>query len=70
MVVYFVGAFLVCFFSWKKWGEEFNDYGNYDVWVERKEFWYILLCTLFYPIAIPSIIAWYVLERITNRFYK
>lgn len=68
--IYFLGAFLSCFFSCKRWGKDFNENYHYECWVDRKEFWYIGLITIWFPIAIPSMLGWMLLEKITKRFYK
>lgn len=72
MYLYLIMQFLVIYFSVKVWGSkmiekvEKSRYNN--TWIEQREFWIIILVSLFWVIVIPSIIAWRFLDKLTNKF--
>lgn len=74
MVVYLIIQFLVVYFCVKKWSPEMFRKMNYerdiDNWVETKEFWYIALTIVFWPVVIPSIFIWKGLDKITAKYFK
>lgn len=72
MVIYFILQFLVIYFCIKKWSPEMLRRADYesDDWVETKEFWYITLTIIFWPIVLPSMIVWKFLDKLTAKYFK
>lgn len=70
-VLYLIGAVIACFFSWKKYGKRMQDsLGSYDSWFEKTLFWVIAAITFCYPVAIPIMLLWRLLEIISNKLSK
>jgi hypothetical protein len=68
MVAYLIGQFLAVYFSYKMWGkrmwEKLGSQRGTDLWVETSEFWLMFLVSAFWLIMIPSVIAWYLLDKL------
>lgn len=60
------------YFSVKKWSPEMlrRAKEEHDDWAETKEFWYIVLTIIFWPIVIPSMFAWKGLDKVTAKYFK
>jgi len=68
-ILYLIGAVVSCFFAWKKYSKKMlESLGRYETWGEKIEFWQITSITLFYPVAIPIMIFWSILEIAYNKF--
>ena len=73
----FIG-FIVFFFMWKKHEKEFKrkttpkaGYSYADkAWMETKEFWLMLLVPLFWPLSLPGLLIWRILEIIYTNLNK
>lgn len=74
MIVYLIIQFLVVYFCVKKWSPEMfrkMDYvRSFTAWVETREFWFMALTIVFWPIVIPSMIIWKFLDKITEKYLK
>jgi hypothetical protein len=74
MVVYLIIQFLVVYFCIKKWSPEMLRKITYErtfsAWVETKEFWYIALTILFWPVVIPSMFIWKILDKLTAKYFN
>jgi len=70
IIAYLIIAFVVFFFTYQKLKDSFNEKAGYNVWIETKEFWIMLLIPLTWIVAFPLIILWKVLEMINNKITK
>lgn len=73
MVVYLIIQFLVVYFSVKMWSGEMLrkvDNNKYVNWVDTKEFWFITLTILFWPVVIPSMFVWRGLDKLIEKYFK
>lgn len=71
MITYFVIGFVVLFFTYKILNPKLIEKkGNYYSPIEHKEYWMIVFIPFFWPITIPAIIGWRLLERITSKIFK
>tara|TARA_R110002096_G_scaffold83679_1_gene193845 strand:- start:121 stop:417 length:297 start_codon:yes stop_codon:yes gene_type:complete len=79
--IYLLIGFVIFFFTWKKLKDEFQlklqdrpcpvkEYRTISAlpWVETKEFWILLLLPTLWPIVIPILIMWRLLDLIYNKF--
>lgn len=70
VIVYFIVAFVSFFFMHKKYVPIIREnIGPYDEMFEYKEFWYIVLVPLFWPIALPMVGFWMLLEKIYKKYF-
>ena len=70
IVAYLVVAFVIFFFTFKKYYPILMDKveGNFDLWVEYREFWIMALFPTLWIISIPVVLAWKTLEFLYNKF--
>ena len=76
LLLYLFIGFIVFFFMWKKYEEKFkvkiaprpgSSYPD-NSWMETQEFWIMLLVPLFWPLSLPGLFIWRILEIIyTNQ---
>ncbi len=66
-LIYMTIAFVVFFFCWKKYSYSFLDTSS---WVEYTDFWRCVFAPLFWPISIPVIVLWKILNKIYKKFNK
>jgi hypothetical protein len=70
-IIYVFIAFIVFFFTYKKYIEDLRDsMSPYSILLEHKEFWIIVLVPLFWVLSLPMIIMWKILEKIYNKLNK
>jgi len=69
--LYLIGCIIAAFFSWRKWSNKMIQKSNQkrlDYWADQIEFYIIIAITFFYPITIPIMLFWKLLEFLTNLF--
>lgn len=68
--IYLIVAFVVLFLMVKKRGHELahERMGFGDLWFDKLAFWDIAFTTLFWPIMLPAKLAWYLMDRLYQKF--
>ena len=68
---YILIGVIVHFFMYKKyWNDLQDNMRKVDIWLESKEGWLICIAPIFWVIALPLMVLWYVLEKIYSQLNK
>ena len=73
VIGYFVIAFIIFFFMYKKYMLEIVEKSKKDYltqWADQKEFWIMVLVPLLWVAAIPMYLFWNLLEKIYKKYFN
>jgi hypothetical protein len=68
--VYFLVGVIIFFFLWKKYSTIYYSLKYKDDWIEHSSFYKCFIIPLLWPIALPTVVLWKILNSLYNKLNK